>query len=97
MTLDKLHKNEIAGIGTVAWPTYMIFKDKLVLKKFEDIKKKIAFNADLLKADIEKNGLLCPMVIDEKNQLTDGSDRFRILEKKMSKVAFFTKLKIKMK
>ena len=95
MTLDKLHKNEIAGIGTVAWPTYMIFKDKLVLKKFDDIKKKIALNADLLKADIEKNGLLCPMVIDEKNQLTDGSDRFRILEKKDVKGSFFYKAKNK--
>jgi hypothetical protein len=73
MTLDKLHKNEVAGIGSVAWPTYMIFKERLVLKKFDDVKKKIAFNADLLKKDIEKNGLLCPMVIDENDQLTDRS------------------------
>ena len=91
MTLDKLHKNEVAGVGAVAWPVYMIFKERLVLKKFDDIKKKIAFNADLLKADIEKNGLLCPMVIDEKDQLTDGSDRFRILEKANIKGSLFYK------
>ena len=95
MTLDKLHKNEVAGIGSVAWPTYMIFKERLVLKKFEDVKKKIAFNADLLKKDIEKNGLLCPMVIDENDQLTDGSDRFRILEKANIKGSFFYKARNK--
>tara|TARA_R100000081_G_C4791249_1_gene157893 strand:- start:586 stop:1023 length:438 start_codon:yes stop_codon:yes gene_type:complete len=95
MTLDKLHKNEVAGVGAVAWPVYMIFKERLVLKKFDDIKKKIAFNADLLKADIEKNGLLCPMVIDEKDQLTDGSDRFRILEKANIKGSLFYKARNK--
>tara|TARA_R100001463_G_scaffold5707_1_gene19225 strand:- start:239 stop:679 length:441 start_codon:yes stop_codon:yes gene_type:complete len=93
--LDKLHKNEIAGIGSVAWPTYMIFKDRLVLKKFDDVKKKISFNADLLKKDIENNGLLCPMVIDENDQLTDGSDRLRILEKANIKGSFFYKARNK--
>ena len=93
--MDKLHKNEIAGIGSVAWPTYMIFKDRLVLKKFDDVKKKISFNADLLKKDIENNGLLCPMVIDENDQLTDGSDRLRILEKANIKGSFFYKARNK--
>lgn len=93
--MDKLHKNEVAGIGSVAWPTYMIFKERLVLKKLDDVKKKIAFNAGLLTADIEKNGLLCPMVINEKDQLTDGSDRFRILEKTKIKGSFFYKARNK--
>ena len=38
MTLDKLHRNQIAGIGLVVWPWYMVFKERLVLKKFDDVK-----------------------------------------------------------
>ena len=81
MTLDKLHKNEIAGIGTVAWPFYTIFKERLILKKFDDIKNKVPFYPNILFQDIQKNGLLCPMVVDDKNQITDGGERFEILKK----------------
>tara|TARA_R100000664_G_C2715173_1_gene110582 strand:- start:296 stop:742 length:447 start_codon:yes stop_codon:yes gene_type:complete len=94
MTLDKLHKNEIAGVGTVIWPHYMVFKEKLVLKKFDDIKI-IHWGRDLKQnvwGDVEKNGLLCPMVIDEKNQLRDGNHRFRMLSKE-GNASFFYKTK----
>jgi hypothetical protein len=84
MTLDKLHKNIIAGIGTVVWPTYMIFKERLVLKKFDDIKIVHGTHVEFkqtVRSDMEKNGLLCPMVIDEKDQLRNGNHRFKILKK----------------
>ena len=95
MTLDKLHKNEIAGVGTVVWPTYMIFKERLVLKKFDDIKIVHGTHADFkqtVRADMEKDGLLCPMVIDEKDQLRNGNHRFKILKKgKHADGSFFYK------
>jgi len=82
--LDKLHRNEIAGMGRVVWPWYMVFKERLVLKKFDDIKIVHGTHADFkqtVRADLEKNGLLCPMVIDEKDQLRNGNHRFKILKK----------------
>ena len=82
--MDKLHKNEIAGIGKVVWPTYMIFKERLILKKFDDIKIVHGTHVEFkqtVRSDMEKNGLLCPMVIDEKDQLRNGNHRFKILKK----------------
>ena len=72
----------------------MVFKEKLVLKKFDDIKI-IHWGRDLKQnvwGDVEKNGLLCPMVIDEKNQLRDGNHRFRMLSKE-GNASFFYKTK----
>ena len=92
MTLDKLHKNQIAGTGTVIWPHYMVFKERLVLKKFDDVKI-IHWGRNLKQdvwSDVEKNGLLCPMVIDEKDQLRDGNHRFRMLSKQ-GDASFFYK------
>ena len=82
--MDKLHRNQIAGMGRVVWPWYMVFKERLVLKKFDDIKIVHGTHADFkqtVRADLEKNGLLCPMVIDEKDQLRNGNHRFKILKK----------------
>jgi len=84
MTLDKLHKNLVAGVGQVIWPTYMIFKERLVLKKFDDIKIVHGTHNDFkqtIRDDMGKHGLLCPMVIDKDNQLRNGNHRFKILKK----------------
>ena len=93
--MDKLHKNIIAGIGTVVWPTYTIFKERLVLKKFDDIKIVHGTHAEFkqtVRFDMEKHGLLCPMVIDEKDQLRNGNHRFKILKKeKHADGSFFYK------
>ena len=89
MTLDKLHKNEVAGIGTVAWPYYMVFKERLILKKFEEIKTTQPLNSNLLKVDLEDNGLLCPMVINYKNKIVDGSARFALLSEAGVKGSLF--------
>jgi hypothetical protein len=89
MTLDKLHKNQVAGIGLVAWPLYMVFKERLSLKKFDGIENKVPFYPNLLAEDIQKNGLLCPMVLNNKNEITDGGDRFEILKKADIKGSLF--------
>jgi len=59
-------------------------KERLVLKKFDDIKIVHGTHVEFkqtVRADMEKNGLLCPMVIDEKDQLRNGNHRFKILKK----------------
>jgi len=84
MTLDKLHRNQIAGIGQVVWPTYMVFKERLVLKKFDDIKIVHGTHNDFkqtIRHDMQEHGLLCPMVIDQDDQLRNGNHRFKILKK----------------
>ena len=93
MTLDKLHKNFIAGTGEVIWPWYRIFKDRLELVKFDDVKIVHGTHVEFkqtVRADIEKNGLLCPMVLDQKMQLRNGNHRFKIL-KKLGDASFFYK------
>jgi hypothetical protein len=84
MTLDKLHKNQVAGIGEVIWPLYMIFKHRLEVKKFDDIKIVHGTHNEFkqtVRDDIENNGLLCPMVVDTKMQLRNGNHRFKVLKK----------------
>lgn len=91
MTLDKLHKNVVAGHGEVIWPLYMVFKERLQIKKFEDIKiihnTHVEFKATV-RSDIEKNGLLCPLVVDDKMQLRNGNHRFKAI-KKFGDASFF--------
>ena len=86
-------------MGTVVWPYYRVFKERLVLKKFDDIKIVHNTHADFKKTirdDLEKNGLLCPMVIDEKDQLRNGNHRFRILKKgNLADASFFYKARSK--
>ena len=95
MILDKLHRNQIAGTGTVVWPEYRVFKERLVLKKFDEIKIVHGTHNDFkqtIRADLEKNGLLCPMVIDEEDQLRNGNHRFKILKKgNLADASFFYK------
>lgn len=82
--MDKLHKNIVAGHGEVIWPWYMVFKERLEIKKFDDIKLVHGTHAEFkqtVRDDVIKNGLLCPMVVDNKNQLRNGNHRFKILRK----------------
>jgi TfoX/Sxy family transcriptional regulator of competence genes len=84
MILDKLHKNYVHGHGTVIWPWYMVFKERLQIKKFDDIKIVHGVHADFkqtVRADIEKNGLLCPLVVDKNLVLRNGNHRFRAIKK----------------
>ncbi len=95
--MEKLHKNIIAGSGTVIWPLYRIFKDRLELLKFEDIKIVHGVHPDFkqtVRSDIESNGLLCPMVVDDELRLRNGNHRFKIL-KKHGDASFFYKARDK--
>jgi len=84
MILDKLHKNIVANYGNVIWPWYMVFKERLEIKKFDDIKLVHGVHADFkqtVRADIEKNGLLCPLVVDKDLVLRNGNHRLRAIRK----------------
>jgi hypothetical protein len=64
MTLDKLHKNQIAGVGTVIWPWYRIFKERLELIKFDDIKIIHGTHHDFkqtIREDIKKKWITLPI------------------------------------
>jgi disulfide oxidoreductase YuzD len=95
MILDKLAKNIVANVGTVIWPLYRIFKERLELIKFEDIKiihgTHNEFKATI-RNDIEKNGLLCPLVVDKDLNLRNGNHRFKII-KNMGTLLYFIKHK----
>ena len=82
--MDKLHKNIIAGHGTVIWPLYMVFKERLQIVKFDNIKIVHGTHPDFkqtVKKDIEKNGLLCPLVVDKNLVLQNGNHRLRAIRK----------------
>ena len=82
--MDKLHKNIIANYGETIWPLYTIFKHRLELRKFEDLKMIHGTHAEFkatVRSDIEKNGLLCPIVIDLKNEIRNGNHRFKSIRK----------------
>ena len=82
--MDKLHKNIIAGHGTVIWPLYMVFKERLQIVKFDNIKIVHGTHPDFkqtVKKDIEKNGLLCPLVVDKDLVLQNGNHRLRAIRK----------------
>lgn len=82
--MEKLVKNEINEYGTVIWPLYQIFKSKLRLVRFDDVKIVHGTHHDFkqtVRLDLEKNGLLCPMVLDQKMQLKNGNHRFKTLKK----------------
>ena len=84
MTLDKLHKNQVSGFGTVIWPWYRVFKERLELIKFDDVKIIHGIHHDFkstIREDIKQNGLLCPLVVDKDLQLRNGNHRFKVIRK----------------
>jgi len=109
MTLDKLHKNIVEGTGTVIWPLYMLFKNKLKLVKFDDVVLRHGTHAEFkqtVRHDVSRNGLLCPMVLDKDNVLRNGNHRFKVLRKHGdaslfyvaeddAEVAFFSRMNVK--
>lgn len=91
MTLDKLAKTSFENNKTLIWPSYRIFKSKLRIVKFEDVKLVHGTHNEFkqtIKDDLEKNGLLCPMVLDNDYVLHNGNHRFKIL-KKLGDASFF--------
>ena len=73
---------------------YQLFPLRLELNYYKNVKiNNIKYNFQSnLKEDLEKNGLLCPMILDKNNNLTKSTNRFLIL-KKFSDASLFYKTK----
>lgn len=94
MILDKLHKTRDQALRTIVHPMYQLFPLRLELNYYKNVKiNNIKYNFQSnLKEDLEKNGLLCPMILDKNNNLTKSTNRFLIL-KKFSDASLFYKTK----
>ena len=92
--MDKLHKTRDQGLRTIVHPLYQLFPTRLELKYFDTIKiNNEQFNFQTkIKDDLELNGLLCPMIIDNNNVLQKSINRFIVL-KKYGDASLFYKVK----
>lgn len=82
--MDKLLKVKDHASRTIVHPLYQLFPHRLELMYFDGIKVVHAPHNEFkqtIKEDMEKNGLLCPMVVDSNNQLRNGTHRFKVLSK----------------
>lgn len=82
--MDKLLKTRDQGLRTIVHPLYQLFPSRLELFYFDQVKSVHGAHPDFKKSireDMEKNGLLCPMVLDKDNVLRNGAHRFKILSK----------------
>jgi hypothetical protein len=96
MILDKLLKTRDQGLRTIVHPLYQLFPSRLELIYFDEVKLEHDthdFKVSI-KFDMEKNGLLCPMVLDKDNVLRSGEHRFKILtNSKLADASLFYKIK----
>jgi len=84
MILDKLLKTTDHASRIIAHPFYQIFPHRLVLKYFNEINTNYEsiYNSNLnIKKNLEIYGLLNPIIIDGKNKILDGNQRFFQLKK----------------
>jgi len=94
MILDKLLKTRDQSLRTIVHPLYQLFPTRLELKYYDEIKTEETqydFKSKL-KENLEVNGLLCPMIIDQNNNLKKSVNRFTII-KKFSDASLFYKAK----
>ena len=94
MILDKLLKTRDQSLRTIVHPLYQLFPTRLELKYYDEIKTEETqydFKSKL-KENLEVNGLLCPMIIDQNNFLKKSINRFMIV-KKFSDASLFYKAK----
>jgi len=94
MILDKLLKTRDQSLRTIVHPLYQLFPTRLELKYYDEIKTEDTsydFKSKL-KENLEVNGLLCPMIIDQNNNLKKSINRFTII-KKFSDASLFYKAK----
>ena len=94
MILDKLLKTRDQSLRTIVHPLYQLFPTRLELKYYDEIKTEETqydFKSKL-KENLEINGLLCPMIIDQNNFLKKSINRFMIV-KKFSDASLFYKTK----
>jgi len=97
MILEKLLKTKDPQSRTIVHPLYQLFPNRLELIYFDEVKIVHGTHHDFkitIRNDMEKNGLLCPMVLDENNYLKSGNHRFKILTKnKLANASLFYKTK----
>lgn len=95
MILDKLLKTRDQSLRTIVHPLYQLFPLRLKLVYFNEVNTNFGVHPDFkntIRNDMEKNGLLCPMVLDMKNVVKNGNHRFRILTKhKLADASLFYK------
>jgi len=94
MILDKLLKTRDQSLRTIVHPLYQLFPTRLELKYYDEIKteeNQYDFKSKL-KENLEVYGLLCPMIIDQNNNLKKSINRFTII-KKFSDASLFYKAK----
>ena len=92
--MDKLLKTRDQSLRTIVHPLYQLFPTRLELKYYDEIKTEETqydFKSKL-KENLEVNGLLCPMIIDQNNFLKKSINRFMIV-KKFSDASLFYKAK----
>jgi len=66
-------------------PCYQIYKDKLKEIKFKNMKTLFpTFNkfVEKINPDFEKNGLLCPIVLDKNMDIRSGTHRYEYFKNK---------------
>ena len=94
MILDKLLKTRDQSLRTIVHPLYQLFPTRLELKYYDEIKTEETqydFKSKL-QENLEVHGLLCPMIIDQNNNLKKSINRFTII-KKFSDASLFYKAK----
>ena len=92
--MDKLLKTRDQSLRTIVHPLYQLFPTRLELKYYDDIKTEdISYDCkSKLKEYLEVNVLLCPMIIDQNNNLKKSINRFMVV-KKFSDASLFYKAK----
>jgi len=83
MILDKLVRQNIPGYGKLIYPLYQLFKERLKPIKFEHVNIIHGTHLEFkqrIKDSIKNEGLLCPMVVNKKNELINGNHRFKALQ-----------------
>ena len=95
--MDKLLKTKDQSLRTIVHPLYQLFPTRLELFYFDQVKSVHGAHPDFktsIRLDMEKNGLLCPMVLDKDNVIRNGAHRFKILSKgKLADASLFYKAK----
>ena len=81
--MDKLLKTRDQSLRTIVHPLYQLFPTRLELKYYDEIKTEdISYDfKSKLKENLEVNGLLCPMIIDQNNNLKKSINRFMVVKK----------------
>ena len=82
--MDKLARSKYHDSRTIVHPFYQLFPMRLELLWFNDVKQIHTPHNDFkisVRQSMEKDGLLCPMVVDWNNDVRNGANRFAVLKK----------------